>query len=197
MGGIETAEAFGRRICFEAYQRGWNRAQKKVVIGDGAPWNWNLTAEHFPGAIQIVDLYHARQHLGELGGKLWPSDDRRRRKWTRQQQKKLQGGRIESLRRGLRSLSPAIPEAAEIVRHETDYFAANAARMRYPAFRLQHLFVGSGVVEAGCKTLIGSRLKRSGIFWNVRAANSISALRSHRLSGKFEDYWENRRVHAA
>ena len=131
-GGIETAEAFGRRICFEAYQRGWNRAQKKVVIGDGAPWIWNLTAEHFPGAIQIVDLYHARQHLWELAGKLWPSDDRRRRKWTRQQQKKLQAGRIESLRRGLRSLSPATPEAAELLRHTADYFAVNAPTHALP-----------------------------------------------------------------
>lgn len=196
-GGIETAEEFGRRICFEAYQRGWNRAQKKVVIGDGAPWIWNLTAEHFPEAIQIVDLYHARQHLWELAGKLWPSDDRRRRKWTRQQQKKLQAGRLESLRRGLRSLSPATPEAAELLRHTADYFAVNAPRMRYPAFRRQHLFVGSGVVEAGCKTLIGNRLKRSGMFWRVRAANAIIALRCHRLSGKFEDYWENRRGRAA
>ena len=102
-GGIETAEAFGRRICCEAYQRGWNRARKQVVIGDGAPWIWNLTAEHFPAAIQIVDLYHARQHLWELAGQLWPRDEPRRRKWTRRQEKKVEGGRIESL---LRSLLP-------------------------------------------------------------------------------------------
>ncbi len=196
-GGIETAEAFGRRLGFEAYPRGWNRAQKQGVIGDGAPWIWNLTAAPFPGAIQMVDLYHARQPLGELSGKLWPSDERHRRKWTRQQEKKLEGGRIESLLRRLRSLSSATPEIAELLRHTADYFAVNAPRMRYPAFRRQHLFVGSGVVEAGCKTLIGSRLKRSGMFWRVRAANSISALRCHRLSGKFEDYGENRRVHAA
>jgi hypothetical protein len=196
-GGIETAEAFGRRICREAYHRGWSRARKKVVIGDGAPWIWNLTAEHFPEAIQIVDLYHARQHLWELSGRLWPSDQRCRRNWTRRREKQLEGGRMESLLRALRFLSPATPETAEFVRHEIDYFAANAARMRYPAFRRQHLFVGSGVVEAGCKTLIGSRLKRSGMFWRVRAANAIIALRCHRLSGKFEDYWENRRARAA
>jgi hypothetical protein len=196
-GGIETAEAFGRRICREAYHRGWSRARKKVVIGDGAPWIWNLTAEHFPEAIQIVDLYHARQHLWELSGKLWPSDERSRRNWTRRREKQLEGGRIESLLRALRFLSPARPEAAEFLRHEIDYFAANAARMRYPAFRRQHLFIGSGVVEAGCKTLIGSRLKRSGMFWRVPAANAIIAIRCHRLSGKFEDYWENRRARAA
>jgi len=196
-GGIETAEAFGRRICLEAYRRGWNRAQKKVVIGDGAPWIWNLTEEHFPGAVQVVDLYHARQHLGELSGKLWPTEERRRRRWMSQRQKQLDGGRIESLVRGLRSLSPARGEAAELVRHTADYFAANAQRMRYPTFRRQHLFVGSGVVEAGCKTLIGNRLKRSGMFWTVRGANAIIALRCNRLSGKFEDYWESRHARTA
>ncbi len=190
--GIETAEAFGRRICIEAYRRGWNRAKKKVVIGDGAPWIWNLVGEHFPGAIQIVDLYHARQHLWELSGKLWPSDERRRRRWTRKQEKKLDGGRIGPLVLQLRSLSPANPEAAEGARREADYFAANAQRMHYPTFRRQHLFVGSGVVEAGCKTIIGSRLKRSGMFWTVRGANAIIALRCNRQSGKFEEYWEGR-----
>ena len=196
-GGIETAEALGRRISLEAYRRGWNRAQKKVVIGDGAPWIWNLTEEHFPGAVQVVDLYHARQHLGELSGKLWPTDERRRRRWMSQRQKQLDGGRIGPLVRQLRSLSRAHPQAIEEVRREADYFAANAPRMRYPAFRRQHLFVGSGVVEAGCKTLVGSRLKRSGMFWGVRGANAIIALRCNRLSGEFENYWENRRAHAA
>jgi hypothetical protein len=76
--------------------------------------------------------------------------------------------------------------------NEADYFARNAERMRYPAFRAQGLFVGSGVVEAGCKTVIGSRLKRSGMFWTVRGANAIIALRCCRLSGRFEDYWESR-----
>ncbi len=196
-GGVETAEAFGRRLYLEAYRRGWNRAQKKGVIGDGAPWIWNLTAEHFPGAMQIVDLYHARQHLWELSGKLWPTDERRRRKWTRKREKKWAGGRIESLGRDLRSLPSSTPEGAEWVRHEADYFTANAQRMRYPAFRRQHLFVGSGVVEAGCKTLVGNRLKRSGMFCRVRGANAIIALRCHRFSGKFQDYWENRRPRAA
>ncbi len=196
-GGIETAAAFGRRLGVEAYRRGWNRAKKKVVIGDGALWIWNLTEEHLPGAIQIVDLYHARQHLWELSGKLWPTDERRRWRWTRKREKKLDGGRIESLLRDLRSLPPTTREAAELVRHAADYFAANAERMRYPAFRRQHLFVGSGVVEAACKTIIGGRLKRSGMFWTVRGANAIIALRCNRLSGEFDDYWESRHARAA
>ena len=196
-GGIETAEEFGRRIYVEACQRGWNRAKKKVVIGDGAPWIWNVAAEHFPGAVEIVDLYHARQHLWELAKKLWPTDERQHIRWAKKWQKRLDSGRIESLVRGLRSLSPASPEAAELLRREADYFARNAERMRYPAFRRQHLFVGSGVIEAGCKTLIGGRLKCSGMFWTVRGANAIIALRCNRLSNEFEDYWEARHARAA
>jgi hypothetical protein len=79
-------------------------------------------------------------------------------------------------------------------RKAADYFQRNAERMRYPEFRRQHLFVGSGVIEAGCKTIIGSRLKQSGMFWTVRGANSIIALRCCRLSGRFENYWEARRA---
>ena len=73
-------------------------------------------------------------------------------------------------------------------------FERNAERMRYPKFRRQHLFVGSGVIEAGCKTVIGSRLKQSGMFWTVRGANAIIALRCCHLNGRFEDYWEARRA---
>jgi len=89
-----------------------------------------------------------------------------------------------------------VPDAdlAKKIRNEADYFANNAARMNYPAFRRQHLFVGSGVIEAGCKTVIGDRLKQSGMFWTVNGANAILALRCAHLNGRFEDYWENRHV---
>jgi hypothetical protein len=72
---IKTAEDFGLRIYTEAGRRGCSRANKKVVIGDGAVWIWNLADQHFASAIQIVDLYHARQHLGELSAKLFPADE--------------------------------------------------------------------------------------------------------------------------
>ena len=82
--------------------------------------------------------------------------------------------------------------AADTIRIEATYFENNAGRMRYPEFRRQHLFVGSGTIEAGCKSVIGYRLKQSGMFWTVRGANVIIALRCCRLNGKFEDYWESR-----
>jgi len=189
---IEPAEDFGLRLYTEAWRRGWSRAKNKVVIGDGAVWIWNLADQHFPGATQIVDLYHARQHLWELSAKLFPDGARDRRLWIARCLHQLDGGKIEAVVKTIRELRPPSPDLAKLVGNEADYFQRNAERMRYPAFRRQGLFVGSGVVEAGCKEVIGSRLKRSGMFWTVRGANAIIALRCCRLSGSFEDYWESR-----
>jgi hypothetical protein len=193
-GAIETAEQFGKRIYLEAHQRGWERAAKKVVLADGAEWIWNLADLHFPGAIQIVDLYHARQHLWELARKLHPNDAVKQKAWMKKHQRLLDKGKIEKLVLTLRAINPTNPEVIEKLRIETNYFERNAERMRYPKFRSQHLFVGSGVIEAGCKTVIGSRLKQSGMFWTVRGANAIIALRCCHLNRQFEDYWEDRRA---
>ncbi|HYU44776.1 MAG TPA: ISKra4 family transposase [Terriglobales bacterium] len=194
-GAVETAEEFGKRLYWEAWGRGWSRAQKKVVMGDGAEWIWNLVAEHFPGAIQIVDLYHARQHLWELVRRLYPHDEEKQRAWMKVHQKRLlDRGKIERLVGVLRAIKSGNTEVAEKIRTEADYLERNAERMRYPKFHRQHLFVGSGVIEAGCKTVIASRLKRSGMFWTVRGANAILALRCSHLNGRFEDYWEGRRA---
>jgi hypothetical protein len=194
-GAIETAEEFGKRIYVEAWKRGWSRAEKKVVMGDGAEWIWNLAEQHFPGAVQIVDLYHARQHLWELARRLHPNDEVNQKAWMKVHQKRLlDKGKIEKLVSALRSIVSTNPEVVEKIRTEADYFERNAARLRYPEFRGQHLFVGSGVIEAGCKTVIGSRLKQSGMFWTVRGANAIAALRCCHLNGRFEDYWEARRA---
>jgi hypothetical protein len=189
---IETAEEFGKRIYLEAWKRGWSRAAKKVVIGDGAEWIWNIADLHFPGAVQIVDLYHARQHLWDLARKLHPNQEVEQRRWMMIHQDMLDNGDVENLVVALRSNDSANPELAEAMRTTAHYFETNIARMRYPEFRRQHLIVGSGVIEAGCKTVIGSRCKQSGMFWTVRAANAILALRCCHLNGRFEDYWEAR-----
>ncbi len=194
-GAIETAVEFGKRIYLEAWKRGWSRAKKKVVIGDGAEWIWNLVAEHFPDALQIVDLYHARQHLWEVARQLYPHEEVKQKAWMKVHQKRLlDKGKIEKLVGALRSIEAANPQMAKKIRTEADYFERNAERMCYPKFRRQHLFVGSGVIEAGCKTVIGARLKQSGMFWTVRGANAILALRCCHLNHRFEDYWEDRRV---
>jgi hypothetical protein len=191
-GTIESAEEFGHRLYTEAWERGWSRAAKKVIIGDGADWIWNIAEQHFPTAIQIVDLYHARQHLWELARALHPNEEAKQKRWMMAQQSKLDAGEIQKLVRSLRRLETAGPQLTDKIQGEANYFERNAARMRYPQFRRQVLFVGSGVIEAGCKTVIGSRLKQSGMFWTVRGANAVIALRCNRLSRKFEDYWASR-----
>jgi hypothetical protein len=193
VGAIESCEEFGRRLYAEAWQRGWARALVKVVLGDGAEWIWNQASLHFPDAIQIVDLYHAREHLWCLGAKLYPNDSPAQKRWVMVRRDKLDEGKIERLVALLRSQAPSHPELAEDLRTEANYFEDNKERMRYPKFRKQGLFVGSGVIEAGCKTVLG-RLKRSGMFWTVRGANAIIALRCCQLSGRFEEYWEARRA---
>jgi hypothetical protein len=198
VGAIETAEKFGFRIYTEAWRRGWEWATIKVFIGDGAIWTWNLADQHFPGAIQIVDLHHARQHLWSVAALLYRHDPAAKKRWMVPMQDLLDAGSIEILVTSLREIAAAHANAhpdlkAEILK-EAEYFQTNASRMRYPEYRKQGLFVGSGVIEAGCKSVVGSRLKQSGMFWTVRGANAIIALRCCRINGSFEDYWERDRV---
>src|SRR5256714_6430595 len=118
-GAIETAEEFGKRIYVEAWNRGWSRAAKKVVMGDGAEWIWNLAEPYFPAAVQIVDLYHARQHLWELARKLHPNDEKTQNAWIKAHQRKLlDKGKIEKLVAALRGIHTLNLEVAETIRVE-------------------------------------------------------------------------------
>jgi hypothetical protein len=192
VGAIETAEEFGRRIYGEAVRRGVNRAAKVIVLGDGAHWIWGIAEEHFPGATHIVDLYHAREHLAELAKIVYELGSLRWKQWLAARIEELDAGQVEAVALSLRRLRPQDRTVKDQTDKAIDYFQTNCQRMRYADFRRQGLFVGSGVIEAGCKTIIGQRLKRSGMHWTVRGANAIIALRCCRMSGRWEEFWENR-----
>lgn len=192
VGAIEPAEAFGRRLYAEAVRRGLPRAARVIVLGDGAPWIWNLVAEHFPGGVQIVDLYHAREHLTALGKLVYGPASAAAKAWAAACCAQLDAGNVEGVLAAMGRLRPRGAEAQGEVRRAIGYFQTNAARMRYTGFRREGFFVGSGVVEAGCKTIIGLRLKQSGMRWTVRGANAIIALRCADLSGRWEEFWEAR-----
>jgi hypothetical protein len=192
VGAIESAEAFGRRLYAEAVRRGVARAARVIVLGDGAVWIWGIAEEHFPGATQIVDLYHAGEHVADLGKLLYGPGSVEANRWTAARCEDLDAGQVERLVAALGRLRPRGEGAQEAVRKAQGYFETNAARMRYAQFRRQGLFVGSGVVEAGCKTIVGLRLKQSGMRWTVRGANAIIALRCADLSGRWEEFWEAR-----
>jgi hypothetical protein len=191
-GAIETAEAFGNRIYAEALRRGLEKAQKVYVIGDGSPWIWNIAEEHFYEATQIIDLYHAREHYWNVAHAVLGSDQATLDLWTEQRRKELDRGEVEAIIGAIQRFSPRRKEHKEICKKEIGYFDKNKDRMRYGEFRMQGLFIGSGVVEAGCRTVIGQRLKQSGMFWTVKGANSIIALRTCILSKRWEDFWEYR-----
>jgi hypothetical protein len=194
VGAIETAEAFGPRIHAEAVRRGLRQAHKVVVLGDGAPWIWGIAAQYFPWAIEIVDLYHAREHLANLGKAVYGPTSAQAKQWAAARSGQLDDGDVEAVIVSMNRLRPRQPNVREEVRKAIDYFHTNKERMRYAKFRSAGLFVGSGVVEAGCKIVIGLRLKQSGMRWTVDHANAIIALRCCQLSGRWEEFWEQRYV---
>ena len=189
---IETAEEFGKRIYAEAVRRGLLRAQPVIVLGDGAPWIWALAEEHFPGALQIVDLYHAREHLAELAKTLYGRNGKATAAWRAARYEELEAGHVQAVVAAMKRTRPRDPAGREEVRKAIAYFQTNAERMRYAEFRRRGLFVGSGVVEAGCKTIMGQRLKQSGMRWTVRGANAVIALRCWQVSNRWEEFWEAR-----
>jgi len=192
VGAIEPVEDFGWRIYGEAMRRGLSEAQRVVVLADSALWTKNLAQMHFPEATFIIDLYHARQHISELCKTLFAKSEKKIRQQRLRWWTDLDDGKVDKIIRQAQQHPPQEAEAQNKAKTEIHYLEKNAQYMRYAQFRAQGLFVGSGVVEAGCKTLIGQRLKQSGMEWSVRGANAIISLRCILMSGRFEDYWESR-----
>ncbi len=191
-GAIETAETFGPRIYQEAMRRGMAFALETVVIGDGALWIWNIADEQFYGATQIVDLFHAREHYWNVARACFGQDVDRLNVWTEERCQELDDGRPEAVIDAIKRCLSHNGSHQAICEREIGYFERNKKRMRYADFKNRGLFVGSGVLEAGCRTVVGQRLKQSGMHWTVRGANSIIALRCSILSNRWEDFWEHR-----
>ena len=184
----ETLSEFAQRVDREARRRSFERAQRRVVLGDGAPWIWNLADEQFPGAVQIVDLFHAKGHLWDVAKAIYGAGSELGEQWAKQRRDQLDDGKIDDVLAALRVHAGSNDEARKCL----GYVTTNRQRMRYPDFRAQGLCTSTGVVEAGCKTVVGTRLKRAGMHWTVNGANAIIALRCCVLSGRFEDFWERR-----
>ncbi|MDP6381069.1 MAG: ISKra4 family transposase, partial [Phycisphaerae bacterium] len=135
---------------------------------------------------------HAREHLVDLCKLLFDRDLRRLNRYKDRWWDELDEGNIEALVEQARSFLPKDDNAGKDARREIGYFEKNKERMRYAHFKEQGMFVGSGVIEAGCKTIVAQRLKQSAMQWTVRGANAIIALRCAELSRRTEDYWVQR-----
>lgn len=189
---IESSEEFGRRIFAEAVRRGFYRAEKVVIIGDAAEWIRTVAEDHFAGATQIVDLYHAKQHVSELCKLLFAPDEKRIVRYRTRWWTLLEEGKVERITEQATARLPGKKVTREAGQREIAFLQRNKERMRYAQYRRMGLFVGSGVTEAGCKTVIGHRMKQSGMEWSLRGANAILSLRSMVQSGRLEEYWEQR-----
>jgi hypothetical protein len=161
-----------------------------VVLGDGSPWIWNTATELFTQATQILDRFHAKEHLSKVGKAIY-GDSTEGQQWIQARYDELDDGHLKSLAQALHDHVRQYPEARECIH----YIWNNRRRMRYSKFHQQSLCTSTGVVEAGCKVVIGTRLKRAGMHWTVNGANAIIALRCSKLSGRFEDFWERRSEH--
>ena len=187
------AEDFGFCMLKESRLRGMGNAEMSVVIGDGALWIWKQAEINFPGAIQILDYYHAREHLGVLAEAVFPAEEERSKslkKWI----DLLDQGKIGTIAHLAEQKKARSGKRRSVAEREIEYFLKNAERMQYACFKEQGLFIGSGVVEAGCKTVVGKRTKQSGMFWNIEGAQNILDIRCCVLSHTYDEYWEWRQA---
>jgi hypothetical protein len=187
---FEPAAEFAGLVKAEGIRRGADHIRQFTVIGDGAAWIWGIATAKFPEATQIVDLYHAREHLHSLTRSLEFMLLDRKDEWLAARMEDLDYGYIDGIEAAVRKY-PLEGVKKDEVEKELGYFLRNAPRMRYHWFRSRGLFVGSGVVEASCKTVIGQRLKQSGMHWTVSGAGAIIALRCREASSTWEAICNN------
>jgi hypothetical protein len=185
---FEPAGVFADLVKAEGIRRGADHIRQLTILGDGAAWIWNIANAKFPEATQIVDLYHAREHLHDLARLLEFMLLDRKEEWLAARLEDLDYGDID----GICNAARAYPLTG-VKKDELDtalgYFENNAPRMRYKWFRSRGLFVGSGVVESGCKAVIGQRLKLSGMRWTVAGADAITTLRCQQASRPEDQIW--------
>lgn len=176
------------RVLREATRRGFTEAPRCAVLGDGSTWIWNTATELFPQAIPILDRFHAKEALHRTAQSMFGATSPEAKPWATARCTELDDGKLHAIISALRPHIGSSNEAAKCA----GYIIRNRRRMRYPKFHAQGLCTSTGVLEAGCKVAIGTRLKRTGMHWSVSGANAIIALRCAKLSGRFEDFWERR-----
>lgn len=190
---FENAETFGAMIRREARLRGLGRAQRVAVLGDGARWIWNLAKVNFPGAREILDFYHACEHLSKLATALFPNNNEMVLDYVSKWTKWLETDKVLRIAEEAQKHLPHHGPRRDAAVCEIGYFKNNAMRMMYKSFRKEGYFIGSGVVEAGCKTVVGKRAKQSGMFWRVYGAQNLLDIRCPIMSNTYDQYWQNRR----
>jgi hypothetical protein len=189
---LEPAAEFGRALRAEAIQRGMPLAKLVVFLGDGAAWVWELARVNFPFALFILDFYHAAEHLELLAQALFgeATDQSKTQGYQWAKMLKEQPDGLEIVLQEARQALPHRGKRREAALKQIAYFESNSNRMRYAEYLARGLFIGSGVIEAGCKTVIGLRLKQSGMFWSVAGAQNVLDIRCLLENRQFDQFWQ-------
>ncbi|MFZ5819366.1 MAG: ISKra4 family transposase [Chloroflexota bacterium] len=185
---ITDSTQFGELLWATGCQGNADRCSRLVFLGDGAPWIWNLVQTHFPHAIQIVDWYHAEEHLEQVARAAFAADVHQQQAWLENTKQALWEGQVEDVIQACQALAKRCEEAAKNAR----YFSEHSERMRYNRFRKQGLMIGSGVVESGCKQIVTQRLKLPGAQWLVDGAIYTAKARAAWLSGQWQTLCQER-----
>ena len=179
---------FGRRLHWEALRGGLGRAAAKLVVADGAPWIWSLAQDRWAGATQVLDFYHASQHLWELGRALAGPDEAAVALWVKPRRHQLRHGRQKALLAQIAALPVPTGEAGKIVQREQDYFASHATRLNYQRLHRRGWPIGSGSVESACRQR-QCRFKRPGQFWTALGMRHLGALAEARHNQHWDELW--------
>jgi len=178
---------FGRRLHWEALRGGLGRARAVEVLGDGAPWIWNLAADRWKGAVELLDFYHGGQHLWSLGRACY--GESQAAGWVEPRLHRLRHGKEKGVLRELKNLEVPTGEAGELIQREKNYFAGHARRMNYQEIADRGWPIGSGAVESACRQR-QCRFKRSGQFWTQRGLRHLCAVDEARRNGHWEQLWD-------
>lgn len=192
---LGDAETLGWQWWTEAQRRGWQDTADAIVIGDGAPWIWNLRDMHFPHTEMVVDWYHATEHLGAVKQLLYPEGEGGATRWYNQQEQALYQGHADTVATAITDAVPQHPEHAETLQREAGYFLNNQRRMAYQRLREDGWPIGSGMVESGVKRF-KARFDGAGMRWSRQGAENLLPVRAAVLSGyaRFEQLWDRARA---
>lgn len=186
---VGSLEQAGARLYAETARRGVDAAEELVVcLGDGAPGNWNQFALHFPKRAEILDWWHAVEHVWAAGNGVFGEGVLAAKGWVEDRKTELWEGKVEEVISALRQAA-AQPQG-KAAEEEIHYFETNKERMRYDKFRAKGYPIGSGTVESACKRVIGARVKQAGMCWTKPGAQTVLSLRAALLSGRWDEAWQ-------
>jgi hypothetical protein len=188
LSGFEDVTDFGKALHAEACKRGYARARRVVFLGDGAEWIWNLVADRFRGAVQIVDFFHACEHLHKLCETLEKDPSRAKELFDTWRRRLKQNGLPRIIAEATKRAAALDTNRANDIDNQLAYFRTNASRMTYRTFRHQGYFIGSGAIEGACRHVVAQRTKLSGMRWSIPGAANVLAFRCLIKSNLFDDY---------